>query len=71
MNEMTVLKIVDRASMPRASRLSGISGCSDSTTKPNAKSAALKTSSAMVYCFQSCAPLSSFDSNQCNTRGAR
>ena len=64
MNEMTVLKIVVGASMPWPRGFSGIQGCSASTMKPKTNSTVLKISSAAVYCFQSCGPLSSRSSNQ-------
>ena len=71
MNEMTLWKIVVGASMPRPSGFSGMSGCSARTTNPKTKSTVLKTSSATVYCFQFCGPVSRRRSNQRSTRGAR
>ena len=70
MKDMTVLKIVDGASIPRPSGFNGAIGCRHNTTKPNTNSATLNTRSAIVYCFQSCGPVSMRLSAQRKMRGA-
>ena len=58
-NDDTVLKIIVGASMCLPSGFKGNSGCNAKTTNPKMNITALNSKSAMAYCFQFWAPVSS------------